>query len=75
MSRKRWIGVGAVLLVAIVVGIFFSYVAGIALALGVVTVFLLGFGWASSEVETPERMGRAWGEKQFGSDGAKRREH
>jgi hypothetical protein len=74
MSRTRWIGVGAVLLVAIVVGIFFGYLAGIALALGVLTVFLLGFGW-SAEVGVTENWGRAWGEKLFGSDAAKRREH
>jgi hypothetical protein len=74
MKRRRWIAVGAVLLVAIVVGIFFGYLAGIALALGVLTILLLGFGFGA-EVELSQRPGRSWGEKQFGSDAAKRREH
>jgi hypothetical protein len=88
-KRKRWIRVGAVLLASIVVGIFFGPVAGIALAVGVLTVFLFAFD-ASFGVGWPERQGRAWGEKQsgpdadklrswgekqFGSDAAKRREH
>jgi hypothetical protein len=65
--------VGAVLLASIVLGIFFGPVAGIALAVGVLTVFLLGFGW-SFDVRAPERQGRSWGEK-FASDAAKRRDH
>ena len=74
MSRTRWIGVvGAVLLVAIVVGIFFGYVAGIALALGVLTIFLLGGGY-SAGVGMQESLTRSWGEKLLGSDGVKRRE-
>ena len=74
MSRTRWIGVGAVLLVSIVVGILFGYVAGIALALGVLTIFLLSGGW-SADVGMQETLGRSWGEKLLGSDAAKRREH
>ena len=53
---------GTVLLVAIVVGIFFGYLAGIALALGVLTIFLLGFGW-SAGVEMEANWGRYSGEK------------
>ena len=75
MSRTRWIVVGAVLLAAIVVSIFFSYVAGIGLvALFVLTIFLLRLNFRA-DVETPERDGRAWGENPFGSDATKRREH
>jgi hypothetical protein len=72
MNRRRWVAVGAVLLVAIVVGIFFGYLAGVALALGVLTIFLLGF---SFDPELSQRPGRSWGEKMFGSDAAKRRQH
>ena len=74
-KRKRWICVGAVLLAAIVVGIFFGPVAGIALALGVLTVFLLALGTSVDLERGPGTWGRVWGEKQFGSDAAKRREH
>ena len=59
-KRKRWIWVGAVLLAAIVVGIFFGPVAGIALALGVLTVFLFGF---DTSVDWKEDSGVAFGER------------
>jgi hypothetical protein len=55
-------GMGAVLLVALVVGSFFGYVAGNALALGVLTIFLLGFGM-SAGVGMQETVARSWGEK------------
>ena len=59
---------------AIVVGIFFGYVAGIALELGVLTILLFGFGF-SAGVGMQETVARSWGEKLFGSDAVKRREH
>lgn len=41
---------------------------------GVLTIFPLGFGF-SADAEMSQRPGRAWGEKLFGSDTAKRREN
>ncbi len=73
MTRARWIGVGATLLIGIVTGIVFGYLAGIAVVLGVLTLFGLGFGWRAG-FDSDMNMGRSWGEKQFGSDASKRPE-
>jgi hypothetical protein len=76
MTRTRWIAVGGVLLVAIVVGILFGYVAGVAVALVVPTVLLLAFGWAfGAEAAGSDPVARYWEEEGFSSDATRRREH
>lgn len=74
ISKRRLIVIGTTGALAIIFGVGFGWLAGVAVVLAVATVLLLvlgiGFG-----LDTDVQMGRAWGREVFGSeaDDAKRR--
>jgi hypothetical protein len=72
VSKRRLIVIGMTGALAIIVGVVFSWLSGVAVVLAVVTVLLLRLG-ARFGLDTNVRMGRAWGRDVFGSDEPKRR--
>jgi hypothetical protein len=67
MGHRRLIAALVVLAAAIVVGIAFGYLAGIAVALGAATILLLTFG-TSAGLELDRRFGENLGRGRWGSE-------
>jgi hypothetical protein len=66
-SRRRLIAALAVLVVAVVVGIAYGYLAGIAVALVAITILLLVVGSAAG-MDAEIGMGENWGRGRWGSE-------
>ena len=71
MTRMRWVGVGAILVVAIIVGVVFGFLAGVAVVLGVVTLLLFTSPLLARGLFDYNPF-RVQGEERFGSDADKR---
>jgi hypothetical protein len=67
VSRRRVIAVGVVLGLAIVVGVLFGYLAGVAVVLAAITIPMLLFGPLLG-VDAEARAARKLGRNRFGSD-------
>jgi hypothetical protein len=74
--RQRWIIVVAVAVVAVVIGVLFGYVAGLAVVFAFVTVGVFYAWWGGGgALGEAERTGRRWGaerERHKNGDGAAR---
>lgn len=63
MGKKRWVFVVAVPVIALVIGIAFGYLAGVAVVLVLITVGLFYRG-AGAELDLTEQTGRALAAEQ-----------
>lgn len=70
-TKRRLVVVIPTLAVATVIGIIFGYVAGVAVALAVVTLSVL-IRSPQAGLEIDRRIGRAWGREVMGSDADER---
>jgi hypothetical protein len=67
VSKRRIVVLALILVAAIVIGIVFGFLAGIAVVVGVASVVLFGLGTATGGM-LPYKIGQNYGRERFGSE-------
>jgi hypothetical protein len=68
VSKRRRIVGSVVLGLAVVVGVLYGYLAGVAVVIVAVMSLMVVYMRSHTDVMTGQRAGEEWGRKRFGSD-------